>query len=125
MAFPLFGVVNHRAAAADLGSHIILVLLGGFLMVKALEKTFACSIGGIATLIGTPPNFIVAGIYKDVFGQEFGFLRWLKNSMAISMVALPIAWFWLTHNIKGGESVELPKMTVWSTDQKRGYQSLL
>ena len=40
-AFPLFGVLTHRESAAGLGSHIILLLLGGFIMAKALEKTGA------------------------------------------------------------------------------------
>ena len=190
VAFPLFGVISHREAAAGLGSHIILLLLGGFLMAKALEKTgahkrfamlilrkvgsdsnkklvlafmlaaaflsmwisntatclmlmpivlaalsqinnpkmtmplilataYACSIGGIATLIGTPPNVIFSGIYEDVIGQEFGFLRWLKIGLPIVIVAMPIAWFWLTRNVTGGATVQLAKAEPWSVDQKR------
>ena len=84
-----------------------------------LATAYACSIGGIATLIGTPPNVIFSGIYEDVIGQEFGFLRWLKIGVPIVIVAMPIAWFWLTRNVTGGAAVQLAKAEPWSVDQKR------
>jgi len=188
--FPLFGVMTHKQSAAGLGSHIILLLLGGFIMAKALEKTgahqrfamlilrlvgsrsnkklvlafmlaaaflsmwvsntatclmlmpialaslaqidnpkmtiplilsvaYACSIGGIATLIGTPPNVIFAGIYEEVLGREFGFLAWLKIGLPIVVVLLPLAWLWLTRNVSGACQVRLPPRERWSIDQKR------
>jgi len=189
-AFPLFGVIDHKQAAAGLGSHIVLMLMGGFIMAKALERSgaherfamlilravggnskkrlvmafmlaaaflsmwvsnmatslmlmpialasraylsdknmtvplilavaYACSIGGIATLIGTPPNIIFAGIYEEVTKQEFGFIEWLKIGLPMAAVLLPLAWLWLTRNIAGPCKVELPPKQAWSTDQKR------
>ena len=189
-AFPLFGVMGHKQAASGLGSHVILLLMGGFIMAKALERTgahqrfallilrlvgsrsnkqlvaafmlaaaflsmwvsntatclmlmpialaslaqinnpkmtmplilsvaYACSIGGIATLIGTPPNVIFAGIYEEVIGKEFGFLAWLKIGLPIVLVILPIAWLWLTRNVTGSCQVLLPAREAWSVDQKR------
>ncbi|MBT0587268.1 SLC13 family permease [Alteromonas oceanisediminis] len=38
-AFPLAGVLTHREAAAALGSHVILLLMGAFMLSKALEKS--------------------------------------------------------------------------------------
>ena len=84
-----------------------------------LSVAYACSIGGIATLIGTPPNVIFAGIYEEAFGKEFGFLRWLKIGLPIVVVILPIAWLWLTRNVSGGCSVTLPPKQAWTADQKR------
>lgn len=188
--FPLAGVLNHKAAASGLGSHIILLMLGGFLMAKALEKSgahqrfaisilnlvgpnsvkrlvaafmitaallsmwisntatclmlmpivlaclqqvdnpklttpliisvaYACSIGGIATLIGTPPNVIFAGVYEEITGQEFGFLDWMKVGIPIVLCLLPICWLWLTRNVSGACEVQLPKQEPWSKDEKR------
>ena len=39
--FPLFGVITHKESAAGLGSHVILLLMGGFIMAKALERSGA------------------------------------------------------------------------------------
>jgi len=188
--FPLAGVIDHKTAAAGLGSHIILLMLGGFLMAKALERSgahhrfaimiirsvgatsvkqliaafmltaaflsmwisntatclmlmpivlaclkqvndpklttpliisvaYACSIGGIATLVGTPPNVIFAGVYQQVSGQEFGFLDWMMVGVPIVVVILPISWLWLSRNVKGACEVSLPETGSWSTDEKR------
>jgi len=188
--FPLAGVLNHKTAAAGMGSHIILLMLGGFLMAKALERSgahkrfamlilnivgadsakrlvaafmftgaflsmwisntatclmlmpivlaclkqvsnpklntpliisvaYACSIGGIATLVGTPPNVIFAGVYQEVTGKEFGFLDWMTIGVPIVCVILPITWAWLTRNVNGSCEVSLPKIAPWSKDEKR------
>lgn len=84
-----------------------------------ISVAYACSIGGIATLIGTPPNVIFAGIYEEVSGREFGFLDWMKIGLPIVVVSLPIAWLWLTRNVSGRNDVQLPQALAWSKDEKR------
>ena len=85
-----------------------------------LSVAYACSIGGIATLIGTPPNVIFAGIYEEAIGKEFGFLAWLKIGLPIVLVILPLAWLWAKSECFSGLcQVELPPKQAWSTDQKR------
>ncbi|KMT65827.1 SLC13 family permease [Catenovulum maritimum] len=37
--FPLFGVLDHKTAASSLGSHVILLLMGAFMLSKAVEKS--------------------------------------------------------------------------------------
>jgi sodium-dependent dicarboxylate transporter 2/3/5 len=39
VAFPLAGVITHREAASSLGSHVILLLMGAFMLSKGLEKS--------------------------------------------------------------------------------------
>ena len=188
--FPITGVISHKQAAAGMGSHIILLMLGGFIMAKALERSgahrrfavsilrligqrnnkslvlafmlagaflsmwvsntatclmlmpivlaclkqvddpklttpliisvaYACSIGGITTLIGTPPNIIFAGLYEEFSGNEFGFVKWLTIGIPVFCCALPISWLWLTRNVSGKCHVELPSSTPWSADEKR------
>jgi sodium-dependent dicarboxylate transporter 2/3/5 len=39
VAFPVSGVLTHREAAASLGNHVILLLMGAFMLSKALEKS--------------------------------------------------------------------------------------
>ena len=61
-----------------------------------LSIAYAASIGGIATLIGTPPNLILAGVVQDTYGIELGFARWLMMGLPISIILLIVVWFYLT-----------------------------
>ena len=84
-----------------------------------LSVAYACSIGGIATLIGTPPNVIFSGIYEEITGREFGFLAWLQIGFPIVLVVLPLAWVWLSRHVSGSCDVDLPERQTWTKDQKR------
>jgi len=66
-----------------------------------LGIAYAASIGGIATLVGTPPNIVFAGIFKSLFPQapEIGFLDWLKIGLPFVIIFLPTTWFYLTRII--------------------------
>ena len=41
-----------------------------------LMTSFAASIGGLATPIGTPPNVIGLGFIRQLVGVEFPFFKW-------------------------------------------------
>ncbi len=62
-----------------------------------LSIAYSCSIGGIATLIGTPPNLVFARIYKLTFpnNQQIYFGDWIKFAMPISIVMLFLVWLLL------------------------------
>lgn len=62
-----------------------------------LSIAYSASIGGMATLIGTPPNLIFAGVVEELYGFEISFLQWLKFALPISMILLAIVWFYLGH----------------------------
>ena len=61
-----------------------------------LSIAFSASIGGIATLIGTPPNLVFAGIIQELYGLEISFLKWIVFGLPISMILLTISWIYLT-----------------------------
>lgn len=69
------------------------LLFGKALM---LSIAYSASIGGIATLIGTPPNLVFAGYVEEVYGIEITFFQWLKFGLPISIPLLIIAWIYLT-----------------------------
>jgi sodium-dependent dicarboxylate transporter 2/3/5 len=50
----------------------------------------------MATLIGTPPNIILAGIVKESMGIEISFLDWMLFATPFSIVLLLLSWFLLT-----------------------------
>ena len=69
------------------------LLFGKSLM---LAIAYSASIGGIATLIGTPPNLVLAGVVEELYGIEITFTQWLKFGLPISMMLLLTCWYYLT-----------------------------
>lgn len=61
-----------------------------------LSIAYSASIGGMATLIGTPPNLVFAGYVEEVYGIEITFLQWFKFGLPIAIPLLLIAWLYLT-----------------------------
>lgn len=60
-----------------------------------LGIAYASSIGGVATLIGTPPNVVFKGILKKSFDIEVNFLDWLLVAFPFSVVMLVLTYFLL------------------------------
>ena len=61
-----------------------------------LAIAYSASIGGIATLIGTPPNLVLAGVVLDTYNYEITFFQWFIFGFPISMLLLIICWNYLT-----------------------------
>ena len=61
-----------------------------------LGIAYSASIGGIATLIGTPPNLVLAGVVQEIYGVEITFAQWMKFGLPLSLVLLAICWVYLT-----------------------------
>jgi sodium-dependent dicarboxylate transporter 2/3/5 len=69
-------------------------LVFGKMMMLAIA--YSASIGGIATLIGTPPNLILASVVNELYGIEITFAQWIVIGLPISIVLLGICWYYLT-----------------------------
>ena len=61
-----------------------------------LAIAYSASIGGMATLIGTPPNLVFAGIIQETYGVEISFLQWFTFGLPISLALLLVSWKYLT-----------------------------
>lgn len=61
-----------------------------------LGIAYAASIGGMATLIGTPPNIILAGVAKDSLGIDISFFNWMLFGVPLATILLFVVWFSLT-----------------------------
>jgi len=57
---------------------------------------YSASIGGMATLIGTPPNMIFAGVVEQSYGVKISMFDWMKFGVPISASLLIICWLYLT-----------------------------
>lgn len=190
VGFPLAGVLTHQQAASALGSHVIILLMGAFMLAKAIEKSgvherfalkmikmtggnssfkillafmttaailsmwisntattlallpvalavltytdnarfklvlllglaYSASVGGVGTLIGTPPNVIFASVYEEFSQQEFGFLRFMQTSVPIVVVSIPLMALWLARGIKLEKDITFPEVGVWRSQEVR------
>ncbi|MDE0756161.1 MAG: DASS family sodium-coupled anion symporter, partial [Woeseiaceae bacterium] len=82
-----------------------------FQIAMLLGLAYSASIGGLATLIGTPPNALLAGFMAENYGLELSFARWMLVGVPVSAVMLPIAWFVLTRylypvNVPASQAVD-------------------
>jgi sodium-dependent dicarboxylate transporter 2/3/5 len=83
-----------------------------------LGLAYASNIGGVGTLIGTPPNALLAGFMSETYGVTIGFQQWMLLGVPIVVVALPITWLLLTRvmhpvarrEIAGGRAVVRAQM---------------
>jgi sodium-dependent dicarboxylate transporter 2/3/5 len=57
-----------------------------------LGVAYAASIGGIGTLLGTPPNLIFAGAARELTGREVSFVDFMKVGVPIVAILLPLCW---------------------------------
>ena len=69
----------------------------GLGLVLMLGLAYSASIGGVGTLIGTAPNIVFAGFYKNLFpdNPEISFFQWMVMAIPVVMVFIPILWMYL------------------------------
>ncbi|WP_082195248.1 SLC13 family permease [Bacillus andreraoultii] len=80
-----------------------------------LGIAYSASIGGLGTLIGTPPNVIFASVIKELFGVEISFATWMAFGVPLSIILILFTWYYLVNvafkvkmkNIPGGKEVIL------------------
>ncbi len=61
-----------------------------------LAIAWSASIGGTATLIGTPPNLVLAGVVSELYGVQITFTQWFMFGFPLASALLLICWLYLT-----------------------------
>jgi len=61
-----------------------------------LGIAYSASIGGVATLIGTPPNLVLAGVILETYEYEISFFQWFLFGAPIAIFLLILCWVYLT-----------------------------
>ena len=61
-----------------------------------LGIAYAATIGGMGTIIGTPPNALFAAFMAKSYSIEVSFFRWMLIGVPLVLVMLPLAWLVLT-----------------------------
>jgi solute carrier family 13 (sodium-dependent dicarboxylate transporter), member 2/3/5 len=120
MMLPIaIAVVSQLTAGMAPGASHKGVEIGKALM---LGIAYSASIGGMATLIGTPTNIILAGVIKEMYGVEISFSQWMMFGLPISLLLLGVCWYYLVRfayffpssiTISGGkEAVNMQKRAL-------------
>ncbi|AGA32956.1 anion transporter [Thioalkalivibrio nitratireducens DSM 14787] len=89
IALSVLALVESDPQARGTGSRPAVALLLGI--------AFAANIGGMATLIGSPPNALTAAFLNERYGLEIGFVQWLAMGLPVSAALLAFTWWSLTH----------------------------
>lgn len=98
-------IANHTDSSGEPDRRFAVTLMLGI--------AYAASIGGVSTLIGTPPNAILAGVLENTTDITIGFADWLLFAFPLSAVMLLLAWLYLTriaypsHGGSSGQTREL------------------
>jgi len=189
--FPITGVLTAEQVGASVGSPLIILLMGGFLLSRGMESTgahkrvalavvnlvggrrphrlvlgfmlagallsmwisntasalmlmpvalavlascsdrkqlavplllglaWSCSIGGLGTPIGTPPNLIFMQVYEESTGQVISFGQWMSWGVPVVALLLPLAWWWVTRNLAREIAISLPAVGPWRSAERR------
>ncbi len=189
--FPISGVLTSEQVGASVGSPLIILLLGGFLLSRGMESTgahhrialsvvnlvgghkprrlvlgfmiagallsmwisntasilmlmpvalavlascsdrnslaaplllglaWSCSIGGLGTPIGTPPNLILVQVYEANTAQTISFAQWMSWGMPVVLTLLPLAWWWVTRAVPRELDIQVPAVGPWRSAERR------
>lgn len=92
-----------------------------------LGIAYSASIGSLGTLIGTPPNALLAGYMKESHDIVLGFGKWMIVGMPLAIIFLFVAWFMLItifkpemDRIPGGKELidkEIAALGPWTMPQ--------
>ena len=189
--FPISGVLTSEHVGASVGSPLIILLLGGFLLSRGMESTgahhrialsvvnlvgghkprrlvlgfmiagallsmwisntasilmlmpvalavlascsdrnslaaplllglaWSCSIGGLGTPIGTPPNLILVQVYEENTAQTISFGQWMSWGIPVVLTLLPLAWWWVTRAVPRELDIQVPAVGPWRSAERR------
>ncbi len=82
-----------------------------------LGLAYGATLGGVATLVGTPPNAFMSGFLESNYGITIDFARWMLVGVPVTVVMLPLTWIVLTRLVF--------KVGFRSTEEARGHLARL
>ncbi len=120
MLLPLgIGVITHAGGKVGESNFGKAIMLG---------IAWAASIGGVGTIIGTPPNGICVSILSSSNISQINFLDWMKFGVPYVLLFIPVAWFLLIKifppemkRIKGGKDLlshQRSELGAWARGEK-------
>jgi solute carrier family 13 (sodium-dependent dicarboxylate transporter), member 2/3/5 len=82
-----------------------------------LSIAYAANIGGIATIIGTPPNVVFKGMYQEFYGGEIDFAMWMLLGLPVSLFLLINAYLFTTRLLFPNKMKSIPGANLLITEK--------
>lgn len=82
-----------------------------FSIALMLSIAYSASIGGVGTLIGTPPNALLASFLQNTYQIEITFFNWMLMGIPVVIVMLPATWFLLTKFLFPADKIAITEST--------------
>ncbi len=67
-----------------------------FALSLMLGIAYAANVGGIATIIGTPPNIVLAGFLESEYNYNISFVKWMMIGVPFAIIMIACIYFLLT-----------------------------
>jgi sodium-dependent dicarboxylate transporter 2/3/5 len=71
-----------------------------------LGVAYAATLGGVASLVGSPPNPLAATYINSFLGVQFSFMSWIPYGLPVVLIMLPIIWQWIMFRFKIPKGIE-------------------
>lgn len=84
-----------------------------------LAIAYGCSIGGLGTPIGTPPNLVFMQEYQNFTGTTVSFIQWMSWGLPVVLIMVPLASMWLTRNLSYVGELTMPPVGPWRPEEQR------
>jgi sodium-dependent dicarboxylate transporter 2/3/5 len=82
-------IISQMSSNEQKGTH-------GFFKALLLGIAYSASIGGVATLVGTPTNPIFGAMAYELYGVDVSFLSWMTFGLPFSILITLACWFYLS-----------------------------
>lgn len=96
IALSIIALYKERTQSSAAGRQGTYLLFPSALL---LSVAYGATAGGMATLVGTPPNAFLAGFMRQTYGIEIGFAQWMAMALPLSILLLFIIWWLITRVI--------------------------
>ncbi|MDO6710620.1 DASS family sodium-coupled anion symporter [Aliiglaciecola sp. 2_MG-2023] len=94
MLMPIALSVTH--IISEQNAHLNKRQIKSFQVAMLLGLAYAATIGGLATLVGTPPNALLAAFLNENYDIKLTFASWMALGIPVMLLMLPLAWWSLT-----------------------------
>ncbi|MGD8478338.1 MAG: DASS family sodium-coupled anion symporter [Burkholderiales bacterium] len=90
-----------------------------------LSVAYGATAGGMATLVGTPPNAFLAGFMSQTYEIKIGFAQWMAMALPLSILMLFIVWWVITRIVfdLGNRRIEGAQELISERVAKQGRMS--
>ena len=71
-----------------------------------LGVAYSATLGGVASLVGSPPNPLAATYINSFLGVQFTFMSWIPFGLPVVLIMLPLIWQWIMFRFKLPKGIE-------------------